>query len=151
MQLVMSEEQLLLAKTARDLVRDRAPVGRLRSLRGDPIGFDPALFRRMAELGWTSLPFPEQDGGLGLGLSDVICVTEALGRGLAPEPYLSVLLCGDLLARVGTAEQKGSYLAPLMSGDLELALAYAECGQRFDWQRVALHADATLDGFELTG
>ena len=151
MQLVMTEEQLLLAKTARDLVREHAPVARLRSLRDDPVGFDPALYRRMAELGWTSLPFPEPDGGLGLGLADVICVTEALGRGLAPEPYLSVLLCGHVLARAGTEAQKAEWLAPLVSGERQLAFALVERGQRFDWQRAALHAAATADGFELSG
>ncbi|HMJ16142.1 MAG TPA: acyl-CoA dehydrogenase [Polyangiaceae bacterium] len=151
MQLVMSEEQQLLAKTARDLVREQAPVARLRSLREDPVGYDPALYRRMAELGWMSLPIPERDGGLGLGLADVICVTEALGRGLASEPYLSSFLCGQLLARAGNEEQKSAYLAPLMAGEAELALAYAERGQRFDWQRSATHANATADGFELSG
>jgi alkylation response protein AidB-like acyl-CoA dehydrogenase len=61
MQLVLSEDQELIAATARDFVASRSPVARFRALRdaADPLGYAPALLREMAELGWLGIPFDE--------------------------------------------------------------------------------------------
>jgi alkylation response protein AidB-like acyl-CoA dehydrogenase len=140
MPLVLNDDQKLLNESAKSFVTKSAPLSRLRALREDELGFDPALWKRMAELGWTGLPFPEADGGLGLGLADVICLTEELGRSLMPEPYVStVLLAGQLLASAGSEEQKAAHLAPLIAGESMVALAHAERRTR-----------AALDGIETT-
>jgi len=140
MALVLNEDQKLLAETAKSFAAKGAPVSRLRKLREDALGFDPELWKRMAELGWTGLPFPEADGGLGLGLADVVCLTEELGRTLMTEPYLStVLVAGQLLASAGTEQQKAAHLAPLIAGESHVALAHAERTTR-----------AALDGIETT-
>ena len=54
-ELVLTEDQDLLAKTANDFVRQHAPISRTRAQRdsGDPTGFSKALWQQMAELGWT--------------------------------------------------------------------------------------------------
>ena len=65
----------------------------------------------MAELGWTAIPFAEADGGLGMGFAEVALVTEAMGRGLAPEPYIpSIVLAGRAIALAGSAQHKASWL-----------------------------------------
>jgi alkylation response protein AidB-like acyl-CoA dehydrogenase len=152
MPLLLTEDQNLLVKTARSFVAKNAPTSRLRALREDPLGFDAELWKRMAELGWTGLPFTEADGGLGLGFADVVCLTEELGRGLLTEPYLStVLLAGQLLARAGTAAQKAEHLTPLIAGESHVALAYSERGSRFELERVDTRAVSTPAGFVLTG
>jgi alkylation response protein AidB-like acyl-CoA dehydrogenase len=151
MPLVLNEDQKLLADTAKSFVQKHAPVSRLRALRDDPLGFDPALWKRMAELGWTGLPFPEAEGGLGLGIADVVCLTEELGRGLMTEPYLStVLVSGQLLANHGTPEQKAAHLAPLIAGEAHVALALSEPSSRFA-VHVETRAVSTSDGFALSG
>jgi acyl-CoA dehydrogenase len=152
MQLVINDDQALLAETAKQLVTEKAPPARLRKLREDAIGFDPVLWKQMADLGWTALPFSEDDGGLGLGFADIVCLTEALGRGLATEPFIStVLLAGKLLAALGTAEQKASYLTPIIAGTAHVAVAIAERGSRFDLRHVGTSAEPSKDGFVLTG
>ena len=62
MQLVLTEDQELLAKTAADFVAERSPVARVRALRDadDELGFSPMLWKQMAELGWVGIPFPEE-------------------------------------------------------------------------------------------
>src|SRR5205814_6505275 len=108
-ELVLTEDQELLAKTAMDFVRTRSPVSRMRALRDsqDPVGFSRTLWKEMAERGWAVILIPETYGGAGMGLADLAVVLEALGRTLAPEPFLSaVLLGGQLLTRVGSEEQK---------------------------------------------
>jgi acyl-CoA dehydrogenase len=143
MQLVLTEDQELLAKTAADFAAERSPVARMRALRdaGDPQGFSKALWKEMAELGWVGIPFPEAYGGAGMGLSELAVVLEALGRTLAPEPFLStVLLGGQILLRAGSEAQRAQWLPKLASGDALLALAHQERGSRFDLQRISTRA-----------
>src|SRR5215510_8836455 len=111
MQLSLTEDQSMLAKTASAFIAEHSPVSRLRKLRDqkDERGYSDSLYKQMAELGWTAIPFAERDGGLGMGLAGAILVTEALGRGLAPEPYLaSVILAGQAIALGGSDAQRAS-------------------------------------------
>jgi alkylation response protein AidB-like acyl-CoA dehydrogenase len=152
--LVLTEDQELLAKTALDFVRTHSPVSRVRALRDsqDPVGFSRELWKQMAELGWAGILIPEAYGGAGMGLSDLIVVLEALGRHLAPEPFLStVLLGGQLLTLAGTEEQKQAWLPGIAAGEKILTVAYHEAQSRYDLQRVATRAEPEAAGWRLFG
>src|SRR4051812_812161 len=126
MQLVLTEDQTLLARTANDFVGGSASIARLRKLRDrrDERGYAVERFVQMAELGWTAIPFSEADGGLGMGLAELVLVTEAMGRGLASEPLIpSIVLAGRAIALAGTAAHKAAWLAPAIAGSQRLALA----------------------------
>ena len=157
MQLVLTEDQTLLSRTANDFVMGSPPIARLRKLRDarDERGYERDRFARMAELGWTAIPFSEPDGGLGMGLAELVLVTEAMGKGLAPEPFIpSIVLAGRAVARGGSAAQKASWLGPVIGGEKILALAYTRRLGRFDLTRVPVRAApaAPADGgFRLTG
>ncbi len=154
MQLVLTEDQELLAKTAADFVAERSPVSRVRQLRdaNDPDGFSRALWKEMAELGWVGIPFPEAVGGAGMGLAELAVVLEALGRTLAPEPFLScTLLAGQALLLGGSEAQKSRWLPPLVAGDALLSLAYQEQRSRYDLRRVTTRAERAGDGWRLSG
>ena len=154
MQLVLSEDQELLAKTAADWVREHSPVARVRQLRdtNDATGFSRPLWKQMAELGWVGILFPEQYGGAGMGHADLAVVLEALGRTLAPEPFLStVLLGGQAIALGGSEAQRKAWLPGLCEGDKVLALAQQEAKSRYDLHRVATTATPDGAGFRLDG
>jgi alkylation response protein AidB-like acyl-CoA dehydrogenase len=154
MTFVLSDDQQLLAKTARDFIAERSPLNRMRKLRDerDPLGYSPKLYQEMAELGWTSIPFSEADGGLGMGLSSMVLVTEAMGRGLAPEPVLtSVMLAGQALALGGSAAHKAAWLPSVMDGSKVLALAYQEPFSRYDLNKVETRAERSGGGYVLDG
>jgi alkylation response protein AidB-like acyl-CoA dehydrogenase len=154
MQLVLTEDQSMLARTAGSFASESGKVARLRKLRdeADPRGYTPATWAKVAELGWTAIPFSEADGGLGAGLAEMVLVTEAMGRVLAPEPLVPcVMLAGQALAQAGSAAQKAAWLAPLIAGDKMLALAWEEAGSRYDTTRVGLAAQKKGSGFVLTG
>ncbi len=154
MQLVLTEDQELLAKTAGDFAAERSPVSRVRRLRDerDPVGFSRALWKEMAELGWVGIPFPESVGGAGLGFAELVVVMEALGRQLAPEPFLStVLLGGQALLLGGSQAQREEWLPGAVRGELILTLAHQERRSRFDLHRVATRAERSGDGFRLSG
>ena len=154
MALVLTEDQELLAQTARDFVRTNSPLSRLRALRDgqDSVGFSPDLWQEMAQLGWAGILIPEEYGGAGLGLADLAVVLEAVGRNLAPEPFLStVLLGGQLLADAGSPEQKQAWLSGVATGEKILALAYQEARSRYDLNRVSTRATTEGDAWRLLG
>jgi acyl-CoA dehydrogenase len=128
-------------------------LSRLRKLRdgADDRGYSLAVYKRMAELGWTAIPFSEQDGGLGMGMAELVLVTEAMGRALAPEPLIpSIALAGHVIAAAGSAAHKREWLAPAISGEKILALAWEESGTRFDPSRIAASAKASGGGYKLS-
>ena len=154
MQLVLSEDQELLAKTAADFAAERSPVKRVRALRDadDPLGFSRELWREMAELGWAGIPFPEEFGGAGMGLAELAVVMEALGRRLAPEPFLSsVLLGGQALLLGGSETQRAAWLPRVCAGEALLGLAYQEPRSRYELTRVATRAERAGTGWRLSG
>jgi acyl-CoA dehydrogenase len=54
-----SEEQEMLRQSARALLEKECPSAVVRRLMEDERGFDPALWAKMAELGWLGLVIPE--------------------------------------------------------------------------------------------
>ena len=145
MRLILTEEQRALAETARQFIDDHAPIARTRALRGDPLGFDRALWGKMGELGWLAIPIAEEHGGLGLGYAELALVLEALGRNLTPSPMLSTLLLGaQLIAAAGSDAQRERWLPGVASGESLLAVA----GLR---PKDSLTAVADGGGFRLTG
>lgn len=154
MQLALTEDQELIAKTAADFVAERSPVSRMRALRdrADAVGFSRELWKEMAELGWVGIPFPESVGGAGMGLADLIVVVEALGRTLAPEPFLSCVgLAGSAICELGDAAQREAWLTPLVEGERLIAFAHGEAGSRYDVRHVETRAVADGRGFRLSG
>ena len=154
MELILTEDQELIAKTAADFATEKSPVSRLRALRddADPTGFSRDLWKEMAELGWIGIPFAEDHGGAGLGLAELAVVLEALGRGLAPEPFLStVLLGGAALERAGSEAQRAQWLPGVVEGETILALAYQGPKSRYDLNVTGATASAQGDGFRLDG
>jgi alkylation response protein AidB-like acyl-CoA dehydrogenase len=154
MSLVLSEDQELIGKTAADFVAQRSPVARFRALRDakDGKGYTPPLWKEMADLGWLGIPFPESVGGAGLGLADLAVVLEALGRTLAPEPFVAtLLLAGRAIAQAGSEAQQQQWLPGVVAGERVLAFAYQEAKGRFDLHRVETKAEKAGAGYRITG
>jgi len=106
----------------------------------------------MAELGWTAVPFSEEDGGFGGGPVDIMVLMQHLARGLVVEPYLAnVILAGGVLRRLANAEQKTRWLQPMMAGELHATLAFNEPQARFDLASVATTASRDGDGWAISG
>ena len=97
--LVLTEEQQLIQETARDFVADQCSVDVLRQLRDkrEEAGFDRALWKQLAELGWTGINIPEEYGGAELGLAELGVVLEELGRKLVITPLIGTLVAGGRL------------------------------------------------------
>jgi pimeloyl-CoA dehydrogenase small subunit len=135
----------LVAPAYDDLSKRRATQAK------DP-GFNEELWTKYAELGLTALPFSEEDGGFGGGPVETMIVMEAVGRGLALEPYLAtVVIGGNLIRLAGSAEQRAELIPAIADGSLRLAFAHVERQARYDLFDVSTHAKRTANGFVLEG
>ena len=153
MTMVFNEEQRLLGDTARELFAALSPLAAARRLRDthDERGFDPLLWQRMVDLGWTAIPFPEELGGLDFGYLGLGAVFEQAGRSLVASPLLaSVVLGGSALTLGGTPAQQQRWLPQLIAGEALFALAIDEQG-RHDPLATRLAARRQGEGWVLDG
>ncbi len=105
MPLVLNEEQRLLRDTAREFLAGNAPVSQLRRLRDerDALGYDPGLWKQMADLGWASIILPEQYGGLDFGFLGLGVVMEETGRQLTASPLFASAVVGAASNSISTS------------------------------------------------
>lgn len=149
----LTEEQRLLGDSVEKLLRDTyGDFEKRQKYQALPTGFDPALWSRYAEMGLLALPFAEDQGGFGGGPLETMIVMEAIGRGLAVEPYLaSVVLGGSFLRLAGNAAQQERLIPQLAEGGLRPAFAQIERQSRDDLFDVATTARQTGEGWVLDG
>lgn len=103
------EEAGMLKDGARRLFGEALPVDRLHALvaadydpeREPKPAWDPQLWSRMVELGWTSLAVPEAAGGLAMPWVAVAGLLEEAGRAAVPAPLLTTLQTTAVLAAAG--------------------------------------------------
>ncbi|WP_067793144.1 acyl-CoA dehydrogenase family protein [Actinomadura formosensis] len=140
MNLSLTEEQELIASTAREVLAARAETAGARAVDGDPAGYSAALWKEMVELGWTGLAFPEEHGGVGGDFLDVCLLFEQLGYAQVPSPLpASVACCGMPVARFGTSGQKERWLSAIADGQVVTATP-------LPWDRPGEGPAATRDG-----
>ncbi|MFO7964636.1 MAG: acyl-CoA dehydrogenase family protein [Desulfobacterales bacterium] len=146
----ISKEQQMLKKEARNFLEKECPEELVREMERGNAGHSPDLWRKIADLGWLGLPFPETYGGLGGDLIDQMLIFEEMGRAMFPGPYLStVTLCGSIILAAGTEEQKKEWLTKISDGALICALAVTEpdgaWGDRA-WDAEGIELAAVKDG-----
>ncbi len=113
-----TEEQELLRTEVRKFLDQNASLERVREIveaDGGP-GFDPALWTRIAELGWIGLAMPEAHGGMGLDLETLLVVLEETGRSLFPSPLVSTVVAAKAIERFGSEAQQARWLPGLADG-----------------------------------
>jgi len=149
MPLFLDDDQTMLRDTARDFVADAAPVKHLRALRDadDPTGFSRDLWRQFAEMGFTGILVPEDQGGLGLGHVEAGVVLEEIGRNLSPSPFLATAVAAvAALKGTGAGER---WFPGIVAGETVAGLAIDEGAKHRD--AVALRAERSGNGFRLSG
>ena len=139
----LSEEQELFTSTV-DRFTSPIDVEARHRLRGQEGGYDKARWSELAELGLIALAADEDHGGMGGSALDLALVSEALGRNIAPDPWLEN---GVLPARILAAAGSDETLEAVLSGEQFVAFAWAERNQRY-----SLAAKQTkISGGVLTG
>ena len=145
MQFGLTETQQMLQRSAREFFPAECPMAEVRRLMELDGAYDAALWRKIAAQGWTGLLFPEEHGGMGLGIVELAVAAEEMGRALLPGPYFStVCVAGALLDAMPHWRHR---VQRISSGEERAALALLEDTASWDLDAVRLQ----LGGGRLTG
>ncbi|HET9694054.1 MAG TPA: acyl-CoA dehydrogenase family protein [Steroidobacteraceae bacterium] len=125
------EERLLLERSLDRYIADTCSLESRRALQATGEAFRRDDWAQLADLGVLALAVPEDAGGLGGSLEDVVAVTRALGAGVSLVPYLPcAIVAGRLLASLRGQATAEDWLARLLSGEGLYGLAHLERGDR---------------------
>jgi alkylation response protein AidB-like acyl-CoA dehydrogenase len=152
MDIGFTEEQELLRDTARKFLDSECDTQFVRRMMATEAAMTPEFWGKLAENGWLGIAYPEEYGGSGLGLVDLVVLMEEVGRAVMPGPFpATVLLGGAAIAEAGSAEQRLEYLPGIAAGEVKATLAATEPNARWDAAGITLAAREARGGFTLSG
>lgn len=148
----LSEEHEMIRKMVRDFARNEvAPTA---AERDEEERFDKEIFDKMAELGLTGIPWPEEYGGIGSDYVAYCIAVEELSRvcastGVTLSAHTS--LAGWPIYKFGSEEQKMKYLKPMAQGEKIGAYGLTEPGSGSDSGGMRTTARLEGDHYILNG
>lgn len=126
----LNEERSMLVDTLRKFVGKECSSEFAREI-DESETFPHGLYKKMADLGFMSLPFSSKYGGLDGDIIDEVLIIEELSKASAAiglTYFLSTCFGGKSIEFFGTEEQKQEYLPKLFSGGMLFSLALTESG-----------------------
>ncbi|MET3506736.1 acyl-CoA dehydrogenase [Halalkalibacter oceani] len=152
MNFLLTDEQEMIRKMVRDFAeKEIAPTA---AERDEEERFDRSHFEKMAALGLTGIPWPEEYGGIGADYVSYVIAVEELSRvcastGVTLSAHLS--LASWPIYKFGTEEQKQTYLRALAEGTKIGAYGLTEPGSGSDAAAMKTTAVEEEDGYVLNG
>ena len=113
MKLGLNEDQKLLKEAFAKFFSAESTAAKVRA--AEPLGFDPALWKGLVEMGAPAMRAPEAPGGEAASLLDAVLVAEEAGRHLASAPLIETIVAARLLADLG-GESAAAWLDKIRSG-----------------------------------
>ncbi len=123
MDFTLSEEQTLLADSARRYVEQTYAYEARRAAVATGEAFGAARWAQMADLGWLALAVPEARGGLGAGAVDFALLVEQLGAAMVLEPLVPVVAAARALLAAGADD---ALIAAVMEGHARPVIAHGD-------------------------
>lgn len=117
-------------------------------------GFDPVIWKKLADLGLLGICIPEAYGGSGMDYNALAIACEELERGdtaFRTAVSVHVGLNSMTLLQWGTEEQKQKYLVPQAKGEKIGAFGLTEPGAGSDVASMQSHATLEGDVYRLNG
>ena len=152
MDFTFNEEQTLIQDQVDQFVQKEYDWETRQSLSNSELGFGEDNWKKFADLGWLGISVSEDSGGFGGSAIESMLIMEAFGKGLVVEPFLeTIIMAGGMIDDNGSDEQKSSILEPVISGQMHLAIAYAEPQSRFNLADVVTEAKEDGDNYVLNG
>ncbi len=104
MPLAITEDHRALAQTASDFLSRHDARGAARALLEAETEELPKFWDDLVELGWLGLHLPEEHGGSGYGLPELVVVVEELGRALAPGPFVPTVIASAAIEAAASSD-----------------------------------------------
>ncbi|HSM67912.1 MAG TPA: acyl-CoA dehydrogenase family protein, partial [Ilumatobacteraceae bacterium] len=123
MSIAITEDHRSLADTVRSFADKRDLRGAARQRLESPTDELPEFWSELAELGWLGLHLPEDVGGSGYGIDELVIVVEELARAVAPGPFVPSVIAGAVIAATGDDDLRARVLPGLADGSTVGAVA----------------------------
>ena len=154
------QDEVLLRDSARRLLDETAPVEKVRRLVAashveayesdpQPARFDEGTWRKMIDLGWTSLAVPEEAGGAGVKCAAIAAIAEEIGRHAVPTP-LEATIFTTLVLREAKTPAARECLGRIASGTAA-TLAVTDSTGSWEGTRTAVRGVRRGRAFVLDG
>lgn len=113
--------------SAKTFLTDMGGPERVRRLRDSVDGFERSVWKDIVDAGWLSILVPEEQGGLGLGMGELLPIVEEIGCRLLPEPFIAAGVHSVvLLTALPSSELRNRLLADVMTGRRVIGVAWQE-------------------------
>jgi alkylation response protein AidB-like acyl-CoA dehydrogenase len=147
-----TDSQKIIASTTRDFLKKECPKMLVRQMEQDESGYSPELHRKMADLGWFGIVFPEKYGGAGGDFLDLLVLLEEMGRALLPDPFFATVVLGGLpILEIGSEAQKQRLLPKIANGKLNITMALAEPNAWYNVDSVGVKAIKDKNEYIING
>jgi alkylation response protein AidB-like acyl-CoA dehydrogenase len=114
----LTDDQVSLQEGIRGFLDGRFPPDVVRNIEHAGARLDRDLWHELGDTGVFALRVPEDEGGLGLGVSEAALVFEELGRALVPGP----LVATELAARISPEAAAGHVVVGLVELDDQMTV-----------------------------
>jgi alkylation response protein AidB-like acyl-CoA dehydrogenase len=123
----LTEEQTILRDSVRKMMDRVAPADYVRRLDCEQ-AYPYTLYDAWVETGLLRLPYPEEYGGLGGSVLDLVIIAEEISRKSADffMAFAGSTFCGLNILRTATPEQKSTWLPKIASGAVRMAISISE-------------------------
>jgi alkylation response protein AidB-like acyl-CoA dehydrogenase len=127
MEFGFTEAQNILRDSVRKLMDKHAPPDYVRRLDREQ-AYPDALYAAWVEAGLLRLPFPEDYGGLGGSVLDMVIVAEELARKSADffMAFGGSVFCGLNILRKASETQKKHWLGKMLAGEIKFSISMSE-------------------------
>ena len=111
------------------------------------------LWGALAEGGYVGVNLPTEYGGGGMGIAELALVCEECAAAGSPLLLLLVspAICGSVIARFGTVEQREQFLPGLGAGTSKMAFAITAPDAGTNSHRISTVATKTSTGWSISG
>jgi len=123
MSIAITDDHRSLAETVSSFAEKRNLRGAARDLLDGSDDALPEFWSEFAELGWLGLHLPEDVGGSGYGIDELVIVVEELARAVAPGPFVPTVVASAVLAATADDDLKSRLLPGLADGSTVGAVA----------------------------
>ncbi len=152
MEFSLNQEQIILKNEVRRFLQNECPLDFVKEMIMDEKGYSPALWKKMADLGWMGVWLEEKYGGSGGTFFDLSIILEEMGRFLLPSPFFStVILGGVTITKWGDEALKKRFLPQIASGDTIMTMALSEREDSYNIDVCESKAEPKADGYVLQG
>lgn len=151
MDFTFTDEQQMLRDAVAGFLAARYDLEKSRSAVKTGAGWQPEIWRGLAELDVLGLTLPEETGGSGGGPVESMIIAEELGRALVVEPYVDTVVVGGGLLRRSGGETAQTVLRQIAAGSARIAFAVLEPGSGEVRHDVSVTARRDGDSWVLDG